>query len=245
MTALTRASLLACFMLGLWQALITLWQLPNYLLPSPGEVLLTFYHQAPLITAQSIPTLVETLLGFLLGILSGCLAGGILAFSRPLARWCLPLLIVSQAIPAFAIAPLLVIWLGYGLASKIAVAVLMIFFPIASAFYDGLNRTPPAWLEMACIMKATKWRQFWYIRIPSALPTLASGIRIAAVTAPIGAIVGEWVGASKGLGYLMLTANARMQIDMMFAALLIIVIIALGLYFTVDKLLRTFIWWEN
>ena len=92
-------------------------------------------------------------------------------------------------------------------------------------------------------MNAKKWRVFWYIRLPAALPALASGIRIAAVVAPIGAIVGEWVGSSRGLGYLMINANARLEIDLMFAVLMIIVGIALALYFSVDKLLRMLIWW--
>jgi putative hydroxymethylpyrimidine transport system permease protein len=192
-----------------------------------------------------MPTLTETLLGFLLGILTGCFAGMILAFFRPAAMWFLPLLIISQAVPTFAIAPLLVIWLGYGMTSKIVTAVLMIFFPVASAMYDGLRRTDTAWLDLAKTMNAGRWRIFFQIRIPAALPALASGIRIAAVSAPIGAVVGEWVGSSSGLGYLMLNANARLQIDMMFAALLVIIMLALGLYFSVDQALRKLIWWQS
>ena len=119
----------------------------------------------------------------------------------------------------------------------------MLFFPITSAFYDGLQNTPPGFLDLAKTMNATKWRLFCAIRIPAALPSLASGIRIAAVIAPIGAVVGEWVGSSRGLGYLMLNANARLQIDMMFAALIVMIALALALYFTVDKLLRVLIWW--
>ena len=130
------------------------------------------------------------------------------------------------------------------MASKIAMAILMVFFPVASACHDGLQRTPPEWLQLAKTMNASRWRLFYRIRLPAALPALASGIRIAAVAAPIGAIVGEWVGASRGLGYLMLNANARMQIDLMFAALIVIIIMALLLYFGIDKLLRTLVWWQ-
>lgn len=227
----------------LWQAAVMGWQLPDYILPSPSQVLLTLYRQSPVIVAHLWPTVTEIVLGFLLGILFGCLAGAVLAFFRPMALWFLPLLIISQAIPTFAIAPLLVIWLGYGLASKIATTILMVFFPIASAFYDGLRRTPLAWLDLAKTMNASKWRLFYRVHIPAALPDLAAGLRIAAVFAPIGAIVGEWVGASQGLGYLMLNANGRMQIDMMFAALIVIILLALMLYFSVDKFLRILIWW--
>lgn len=233
-------------MMGLllgWQSLVTILHLPEYILPSPTQVLLTLYQQNHLIAVHTIPTIIEILLGFLFGILFGCIAGLVLAFFRPLSLWFLPILIISQAIPTFAIAPLIVIWLGYGLASKIAITILMIFFPVTSSFYDGLRRTESGLLDLAKTMNGKRWRIFYTIRIPAALPDLASGIRIAAVIAPIGAIIGEWVGSSRGLGYLMLNANARLQIDQMFAALMIIMLLAMSLYFSVDKILRRIIWW--
>ena len=130
----------------------------------------------------------------------------------------MPLLVVSQALPVFALAPLLVLWLGYGMASKVAMAVLIIFFPVTAAFLDGLRRTEPGWLELARTMDARPLAILAQIRVPAALPALASGLRVAAAVAPIGAVIGEWVGSSAGLGYLMLHANARMQVDLMFAA---------------------------
>ncbi len=135
----------------------------------------------------------------------------------------LPLLVISQAIPVFALAPILVLWLGYGMASKIAMAVLIIFFPVASSFYHGLRRTEPDLLELARVMDAGTYGVMRFIVIPSAIPSFAAGLRVAAAVAPIGAIVGEWVGSSAGLGYYMLHANARMQIDNMFAALTAVV----------------------
>jgi len=119
----------------------------------------------------------------------------------------------------------------------------MLFFPIANAFYDGLTRTEASWLDLAKTMQATRWQTLWKIRIPAALPHLASGLRIATAIAPIGAIVGEWVGASRGLGFLMLNANARMQIDLMFAALFVLIIFSLSLYFLMDRLLTRCIYW--
>jgi putative hydroxymethylpyrimidine transport system permease protein len=200
-------------------------------------------HNKLLLAEHALVTLQETLLGLLLGALAGCFTACLIAFSRPLARWLLPVVIISQALPIFAIAPLLVIWLGYGLSSKIAVAIIMIFFPVTSALYDGLRRTPAGWLELASTMNSAKLSTFWHIQLPAAMPALATGLRLAAVAAPIGAIVGEWVGANKGLGYLMLTANARLQIDMMFAALIIIIILSLILYQCIDQLLKKLVWW--
>jgi len=168
-----------------------------------------------------------------------------MTFFRFAKLWLMPIIVISQATPVFAIAPLLVIWLGYGIASKIMTTMLMLFFPVTSSFFDGLRRTDPGWLDLAQTMNASKWRILWRIRVPAALPALASGLRVAAVFAPIGAIVGEWVGASQGLGYLMLNANARMQIDMMFAALLIIILFSLALYFVIDVLLRLAIPWQT
>lgn len=230
-------------LLLLWQAIVMVFDLPDYILPAPMTVAVALISHAHLLFTEALTTITETILGLFLGILFGCIGALLMASVRPIAYWLLPIMIISQAIPTFAIAPLFVIWFGYGLASKIAITVIMLFFPIASAFYDGLKRTEPCWLELAKTMNAKQWQIFWHIRIPAALPNLATGIRVAAVIAPIGAIVGEWVGASRGLGFLMLNANARMQIDLMFAALFLIIVLSLLLYFVVDKTLRRLITW--
>jgi putative hydroxymethylpyrimidine transport system permease protein len=238
-----RHLLTAMGLILIWQVIVSVFALPDYILPSPIQVFDVLQTQSDLLFQHMLPTLEETLAGFLLGSLAGCIAGCAIAFSRSLSRWFLPLLIMSQAVPVFAIAPLLVIWFGYGLTSKIAAAIIMIFFPVTSALYDGLRRTQTGWLELAATMNTGKLAVFWHIRLPAAMPALASGLRIAAVAAPVGAIVGEWVGASKGLGYLMLNANARLQIDVMFAALMVIIMMSLILYWFVDRLLKKFIWW--
>jgi putative hydroxymethylpyrimidine transport system permease protein len=137
----------------------------------------------------------------------------------------------------------LVLWLGYGLASKVAMATLIIFFPVTASFYDGLRRTEPGWLDLAATMGASPAAVLRHIRVPAALPALASGLRVAAAVVPIGAVVGEWVGSSAGLGYLMLHANGRMQVDLMFAALFCLAVMALALYFLLDWALRRAIPW--
>ena len=137
----------------------------------------------------------------------------------PTARLFLrPILVFSQAIPVFALAPVLTLWLGYGLISKVTMAVLIIYFPVTSAFFDGLRKTPPGLLDLATVMQATNLRTLFYLKIPAAMPSLLSGVRLAAVYAPIGATIGEWVGSSEGLGYLMLLANGRVKTDIMCAA---------------------------
>ena len=161
----------------------------------------------------------------------------LMALLPPLQPWLLPILVLGQTIPVFALAPLLVLWFGYGLASKVVMAILIIYFPVTAALFDGLRRTEPGWLDLARTMGAGRLRTLYHLRLPAALPAFGSGLRIATAVAPIGAVVGEWVGSSAGLGYLMLHANARLQIDLMFAALIVLMAIALALYVTVDRLL--------
>ena len=225
-------------LLTLWQIIVLTFQLPNYILPSPYQVILSLWQNLNLITHQAVFTITETLAGLLLGIFIGIITALFLTSFTFARQWFLPLVIISQSIPTFAIAPLLVIWFGYGMSSKIITAIIMLFFPVTSTFYDGLNNTPKDYLDLAKVMQAKKLSILLKIKFPAALPQLASGIRMAAVIAPIGAVVGEWVGSSQGLGYLMLNANARMEINLMFAVLFVIVLFALALYYSVDFILK-------
>ena len=186
----------------------------------------------------------EILLGLAVGTVLGSSAALAMILSPVLKRWMLPVLVVSQAIPVFALAPILVLWLGYGMASKVGMAVLIIFFPVASSFFSGMRRTDADLLELARIMNARPLKVLTSVIIPSALPSFAAGLRVATAVAPIGAVVGEWVGSSRGLGFYMLHANARMQIDLMFAALTLLAAASLTLYFLVDRLLDRLVFWK-
>ena len=187
--------------------------------------------------------------GFYLGSLAlGVTLGVTLALgmilSPRLQRWLMPLVLTSQAIPVFALAPLLVLWLGCGMSAKVAMAVLVIFFPVTSAFFDGLRRVTQEYLDLARSMNASFGAQLRHVRLMAALPALGSGLRMAAAVAPIGAIIGEWVGSAEGLGYVMLNANARLQTDICFAALFILVLLTLLLWLAVDTLLHRLIDWS-
>jgi len=229
----------------IWQAIVVVTGVPAYILPGPMRVAkAALSHTGPLID-HTMTTLFEIIAGLFIGTLLGASNALIMIASRPLKRWLLPVLVMSQAIPVFALAPLLVLWLGYGMSSKIAMAVLIIFFPVTAAFYDGLRSTELEWLELAQVMKAKPLAIIRHIRIPSAMPAFASGLRVATAVAPIGAVVGEWVGSSEGLGFYMLHANARMQIDIMFAALAMLGIVALTLYFSVDRIMIKIVYWQK
>ena len=198
-----------------------------------------------LIASHGVTTLVEIILGLLLGALLGTASAIILAYSRPARRWMMPLLVISQALPVFALAPILVLWLGYGMASKITMAVMIVFFPVSVAVVEGLRQIGPYWTQQAILMRAQRHKLFWNIQLRQSLPTIAVGARIAAATAPIGAIVGEWVGSSAGLGFLMLHANARMQVASVFAALFCLVLFTLIVYAAVNLLFQKLIYWKN
>lgn len=229
--------------LGLWQALVTFGDLPRFILPGPGAVVSTLWTSRAIIAENALVTSIEVLAGLFIGAALGFVSAILLAAS-PAARSLLrPMLVFSQAIPVFALAPILTLWLGYGLWSKIAMALLIIYFPVTSAFFDALMRTPPGWIELAHVMQARPTQLMRRIRIPAAMPGFASGLRLAAVYAPIGAIIGEWVGASKGLGYLMLLANGRAKIDLMFAALAVLAVLTLLLHTVVDRVCRRF--WDR
>ncbi|QIA63745.1 ABC transporter permease subunit [Vibrio astriarenae] len=230
---------------GLWQGVVVVFEMPSFILPAPVDVMQRLITRYDVLLHHSWVTAQEILLGLLLGLTMGLFFALQMLLFEPLKRWLLPVLIASQAIPVFAIAPILMLWLGYGIASKVVMAAIIIFFPVTTCCYDGLRNTPTGYLDLAKTMGATKWERLRHIQLPAALPTLASGIRVAVVIAPIGAVVGEWVGSSAGLGYLMLQANARMIIDEMFAALFILAVLSISLYFITDKLLKKWIPWEN
>lgn len=227
-----------------WAGLVRFFDIPPYMLPSPERVFYAFQHQGTFLLHHAGITFYETLLGFLFGVGAGCVLA-ITIWLFPLAkRAVMPTILVTQALPVFAIAPILVLWLGFGLASKVVMAVLVIFFAVTSTFYDGLRRLDPGLADLSRLYQVSRLRELWVFRLPSALPSLASGLRIAAVFAPIGAIVGEWVGAKGGLAFIMLQSNARMQTDVMFAALILLALMVLALRFAVDHFTRFLVPWQ-
>ncbi|MDK8872521.1 ABC transporter permease [Paracoccus sp. SSJ] len=239
----TVAALIVTVLL-LWQGIIWLAGMPPFLLPSPLRVLDALWLNRAEIARHAGFTLTEVVLGFALGSALGATLAVAMGFSQKLTGVLRPILTFSQTIPVFALAPILTLWLGFGMAPKIAMTVLIVFFPVASAFLDGLMRTPQAALDLAQVMGASRIRIMRHLRIPAALPSLATGLRLAAVYAPIGAVIGEWVGGARGLGALMIHANGRMKTDLVFAALLVLsvmtVIFARAVAIALHRLLRRY-----
>ncbi len=222
--------------IGLWQLIVVITEAPPYILPSPWRVAQAAYKNRVIIAENAWVTIIEVMLGLLIGTLLGIGTAIQLALSKTAERLLLPILVFTQAVPVFALAPLLTLWFGYGMGSKIVMAVLIIYFPVTSAFHDGLMRIDHGYRDLSLSMGASKLSFMRHIQIPNALPSLGTGLRLAAVYAPIGAVIGEWVGASKGLGYLMLLANGRAKIDLMFASLIVLACLTVILHIAVGML---------
>ncbi|WP_380058702.1 ABC transporter permease [Falsihalocynthiibacter sp. SS001] len=228
----------AAVLIAVWQLAIILTGVASFILPPPLKVAESLWVNRALIAEHAWVTIGEVLLGMVIGTALGVMTALHLCVS-PTARAILrPILVFSQAIPVFALAPLLTLWFGFGIGSKIVMTVMIIYFPVASAYFDGLMKTPQGYLDLAQTMGAGKGRMLVEVRMRAAVPSLASGLRLAAVYAPIGAVIGEWVGASKGLGYLMLLANGRVKTDLLFAALIVLAVLTVLLHLAVDRLAR-------
>ncbi|PPR16513.1 MAG: putative aliphatic sulfonates transport permease protein SsuC [Alphaproteobacteria bacterium MarineAlpha9_Bin3] len=214
----------------IWWLIQYLTNSPSYILPNPYEVFLSMKDNLYLLAYHSMITFFEILVGFVLGLILGMYTGILFIISKSMRKWMLPFIILTQAIPIFAIAPVLTLWVGYGIWSKIIMTILIIYFPITIAFYDGLKRIDPMIINLAKMMGANTFSMLLKIRIPYALPQLSSGLKLAAAFAPMGAVIGEWVGSSEGLGYLMLYASGRVQIDLMFSSIIILAFFTILLY---------------
>jgi len=240
---LLRGTAIAAVILGVWQVAVVALDVPAYILPPPSRIAAELADKPAFLLRNAAVTALEIVIGLIVGAGLGVGTALTASLLPRVGKVMLPVMVASQALPVFAIAPLLVIWLGFGLASKIVMATLIIFFPVASAFLDGLRRTDPRLLDLATLAGASRFDTVRLIRLPSALPGLASGLRVAAAVAPIGAVVGEWVGASAGLGFVMLQANARMQTDTLFAALFLLGVMALAMRALVDALATRMVPW--
>jgi putative hydroxymethylpyrimidine transport system permease protein len=207
----------------LWEGAVWFFQLPLWYLPAPSHLAVTFIGNLPYILPNAGVTALETVLGFIVGVSIGMALALAMGASRWWAEALAPLTVVSQAIPFLALAPLMMIWFGFGMASKIAMAAIVIFFSVTAAFYDGLRRADENLVDLARLYGASNRQILFQIRVPAALPQLCTGLKLAAAYAPMGAIAGEWVGSDGGLGIMMTYHNARMQTDMVFAAMIVII----------------------
>jgi NitT/TauT family transport system permease protein len=207
-----------------------------YLVPSPGTTLDVVLAQPGYFTHHTWITTYETVLGFAIAIAVGVLSAVVMVYSPTVEKSLYPLLLFAQVIPKIAIAPLFIVWLGFGLSPKVVVAVLMAFFPIVISTVTGLKSIDPEMLQLSATMGAGPAQTFRKIRFPAALPHLFAGLKVAATMAVTGAVVGEFVGANEGLGYVILQANGNLDTPTLFAGLIIMSLLGVLLFVVVELL---------
>jgi NitT/TauT family transport system permease protein len=221
--AFRQAALPALFALSailLWSLAVRVFSIPQYLIPSPGDIWRTMFGTGGYYFSHVLVTLIEAVIGFALAVLIGFATGTLFAMFGWLEQMLLPYAIASQAIPIVAVAPLLVLWLGSGVASKVAMATLLCFFPMVVNTTKGLRAVGPEQLALFRVYNASSLQVFWKLRVPSSLPFVASGMRISAALSMIGAIVAEYAGADRGIGYVIMQATYRVDTAQLFAAIL-------------------------
>jgi putative hydroxymethylpyrimidine transport system permease protein len=229
--------------LGLWELIVGLAHVPAYLLPAPSAIAADLATDWPVLGPALQVTLWEVLLGFVIAAAAGVGLATALHLSPVARRAVYPLLIGSQTVPIIVLAPILVILLGYGLAPKLIIVALICFFPIVVNGIDGLRSVDPELIRMMRTLDASRWAILRRAEFPAALPSIFSGLRIAATFAAIGAVFGEWSGSNQGLGYVMLAATPNLLTARIFAAIVLLTAIALLLFGIVSLLERIFVPW--
>jgi len=242
--------LLLAALIGAWQiaastgVLASVLNVESFLAPSPAEIASELWDNRSLLAENAWVTLQEILLGFLCGLAAGLGFALLLRLSGPLRRATYPLMVASQAVPILIIAPILVVWFGYGIGPKLAVVALVCFFPIGVATADGLRSVDPETTKMMRTLDASRRQLLWRVEVPYSLPFAFSGARIAVAFAPIAAVFGEWAGANSGLGVLIREDSANLETARMFAAATILAAIAIGLYGLVAFAERRIVTWR-
>ena len=237
-------------LLGLWE-LAARWDLiadaldiRPFLIPAPSDIAQSLWDDRELLAEDAWVTVQEVVLGFAVALVLGFCFAVVLHLSDTLRRAFYPLLVASQTVPVIAIAPILVVWLGFGLGPKLAIIALVCFFPITVNTLDGLRSVDPDLPRMMRTLDATRSQTLRRVEIPSALPYLLSGAKVAAVISVIGAVFGEWSGADEGLGHLILVAQGQLQTARVFAAVVVLSALAIILFGAVALIERRLAWWS-
>ena len=233
----------AIVVLTLWQLYAVFGDIKESSLPKPTQVAQALWENREMLIENAWVTIKEILLGFTLAIIIGVSMALLIRSSKTAERAVYPWLVVSQMVPIPAIAPILVIWTGFDMRPKVLVIALVSFFPIAVNMIDGLRAADPELLNLLKTLKANAWQRFRKAQLPASLPFLFSGLKVAAAFSVIGAVFAEWVGASEGLGYLVLVLNNQTATTDMFAVIVSLSMIGIGLFLIVSIVERLLLPW--
>ena len=229
MTWLIPVAILAGLLVA-WELWVQLADVPKWQLPAPSAIGKELGTSSDLLWDHTLVTLQEIVIGFMAALIAGLGLAGAIAYSRVMERSVYPIVIASQTVPIIAIAPLLLIWVGYGLTPKIIIVALICFYPIAVNTVDGLKATDPDMVNMLRTLGASRWQVFTKLQIPTALPFMFSGIKIGVSVSVIAAVIGEWVGASEGLGYLITYSQPLFLTARVFAAIFVLSVMGISLF---------------
>lgn len=238
-------ALVLVLLIAAWDLIVRGFSIDEYVFPSPGAVLQSLLDNPEIVFDDGWLTTQEAVYGFVLGSAVGIALGVLFAYSRFCSRSFLPLVIASNAIPIIAVAPILLLVLGEGMRSKIAVTAFLCFFPVCINSMKGLRSTPVQYVELMHVQAATPWQSFAKVRVPAALPYIFVGLKIGATFAIIGAIVAEFVAAQSGLGNVMVQSNYSLDMPQLFAATAVAMLLGIVFYLLVAALERIVIPWHQ
>src|SRR5689334_11209742 len=227
-----------------WDLAIRIFQIPPYQVPAPKDVVITLWQEWPMLLEQSVPTTVATIEGFLLSAAFGIPVAMMIAGSRTVESYIYPLLVFSQSIPKIAVAPLFVVWFGFGMLPKVLSAFLLGFFPVVVSAVQGFKSVEPDMLDLARAMEASRLQTFRMVSLPHALPAIFAGLKVSITLAVVGAVVGEFVGSNSGIGFVLQRSIGTFDLPTMFAALVILALLGVILFWIVDRIERLVIPWH-
>lgn len=227
-----------------WDVVVRVMRIPPYLVPSPWEVIRAFRTEGAELARQAVPTTAATLAGFLLSALFGIPAAMLIAGSKRVEAYVYPLLVFSQSIPKVAVAPLFVVWFGFGMTPKVISAFLLGFFPVVVAGVQGFKSVDPEMRDLARSMKASWLQTFRMVSLPHALPSIFAGLKVSVTLAVVGAVVGEFVGANSGIGFVLQRSIGNFELPTMFAALVVLALIGVVLFWIIDFVERLMVPWH-
>ncbi|MCM2532217.1 ABC transporter permease [Neobacillus pocheonensis] len=231
--------LVVVLLLSVWEWVVRQGFIPSFILPAPSSIWNSLVENRQLLLEQHLPaTLKEVLIGFVLSLIGGVIFGVGMHFSRALEKVLYPFLVISQTVPLIAISPIFIMWFGYSIWSKIAVTILTAFFPIVVSTYDGLKTGGEEYRELLLTMGANRWQIFKKVQVPLALPTFFSGLKMSVVYCVVGATIGEWLGASEGLGYFSRRMSGNLQADAVFAAIFLLSLLGIILFLLIGFIER-------
>ncbi len=232
--------------IGLWEGIVALREIPAWKLPAPSAIAEEMWVSRTLLGENAWVTLKEVLIGFTIALGVGVLIAGLISFSRTFQRVLYPPVIASETVPWIVVAPLLLIWVGYGIQHKVIVVALISVFPIVVNTVDGLRAADPDMINLLRTLGANRWQVFTKAQIPGALPFMFSGVKIAITASVIGAVVGEWVGASEGLGYLSIRSKSQFLTERVFASVVLLALMGIVLFLASSLLERVLLpWYHN